>query len=85
MVSKDFVIRFVDDNKVIFDEVKPSFFEMTVAMAFVYFKQENVDFAVIEVGLGGRHQPAQRLYQLTAAKILPHDKRQLERMPKQRL
>lgn len=54
MVSKDFVIRFVDDNKVIFDEVKPSFFEMTVAMAFVYFKQENVDFAVIEVGLGGR-------------------------------
>lgn len=54
MVSKDFVVQFVDDNKSIFDDIKPSFFEMTVAMSFVYFKQENVDFAVIEVGLGGR-------------------------------
>ncbi|MCA4895897.1 MAG: bifunctional folylpolyglutamate synthase/dihydrofolate synthase [Cytophagales bacterium] len=46
----DFVLRF----KPTIEEVKPSFFEITVAMAFEYFAQQQVDVAVIEVGLGGR-------------------------------
>lgn len=54
MVPRDYVIHFVKNNKEIFDELKPSFFEMTTAMAFCYFKEEKVDFAVIETGLGGR-------------------------------
>ncbi len=48
------VISFVEENKAIIEEVKPSFFEMTVAMAFKYFADQNVDVAVVEVGLGGR-------------------------------
>lgn len=54
MVPRDYVIQFVRNNKTVFDELKPSFFEMTTAMAFCYFKEEKVDFAVIETGLGGR-------------------------------
>ena len=54
MISQDYVTDFVRNNKEYFDKVKPSFFEMTVAMAFEYFAQQNVDIAVIEVGLGGR-------------------------------
>ncbi len=53
-MEKQFVIDFIADNKDFFLNVKPSFFEMTVAMAFMYFKQLNVDVAVIEVGMGGR-------------------------------
>ena len=56
-VSKKFVRSFVNDliEKGLFEsEVKPSFFEITVAMAFSYFKSEKVDIAVIETGLGGR-------------------------------
>ena len=53
-VSKDFVKRFVAQNKTNFEQIEPSFFEMTVAMAFDYFATEGVDIAVIEVGLGGR-------------------------------
>lgn len=53
-ISKNFVKRFVEDNTPLFENIKPSFFEMTVAMAFDYFKSEKVDIAVIEVGLGGR-------------------------------
>ena len=48
------VIRFVEEHSRIISELKPSFFEMTAAMAFVYFKECNVDIAVIEVGMGGR-------------------------------
>ncbi|MBU8892588.1 MAG: bifunctional folylpolyglutamate synthase/dihydrofolate synthase [Bacteroidales bacterium] len=54
MVPEDFVIKFVEKHQQKFQEVKPSFFEMTVAMAFEYFAQENVDVAVIETGMGGR-------------------------------
>lgn len=48
------VIEFVAKTKDIINDVEPSFFELTVAMAFDYFKSENIDVAVIEVGLGGR-------------------------------
>lgn len=54
MVSEKYVIEFVEDNKKLFSDMKPSFFEMTVAMAFKYFADQQVDIAVIEVGLGGR-------------------------------
>lgn len=53
-VSEDFVTSFVNLNQELIDEIKPSFFEMTVAMAFQYFAEAKVDVAVIEVGLGGR-------------------------------
>lgn len=53
-VSQGFVMNFVDRVKPLIDEIKPSFFEITVAMAFDYFAQEKVDVAVIETGLGGR-------------------------------
>ncbi len=53
-ISKTYVKRFVDENKTHFETIEPSFFEMTVAMAFDYFATEGVDIAVIEVGLGGR-------------------------------
>lgn len=54
MVSEQYVIDFVGQNQALFAELKPSFFEMTVAMAFQYFADTEVDIAVIEVGLGGR-------------------------------
>lgn len=53
-IPKEEVVRFVGDYKELFDRVQPSFFEMTVALAFDYFAREKVDIAVIEVGLGGR-------------------------------
>ena len=54
MVSEDFVCRFVEEAKPLIEERSPSFFEITTLMAFDYFRQSQVDFAVIEVGLGGR-------------------------------
>jgi dihydrofolate synthase/folylpolyglutamate synthase len=54
MIPEEAVVLWVDRHKLIFEELKPSFFEMTVAMAFDYFAQRDVDVAVIEVGLGGR-------------------------------
>ncbi len=48
------VVDFVKKHGKILDELKPSFFEMTVAMALNYFKEQQVDIAVIEVGMGGR-------------------------------
>ena len=54
MMSKDFVVDFVEKYGKVFDVIYPSFFEVCVAMAFSYFQQEKVDVAVIEVGLGGR-------------------------------
>ncbi len=53
-VSKNFVNQFVKKKNPLFESIQPSFFEMTVAMAFDYFRSEKVDIAVIEVGLGGR-------------------------------
>lgn len=54
MISEQAVVDFVASNKTTFEELSPSFFEMTVALAFEYFAKEKVDIAVIEVGLGGR-------------------------------
>ncbi|MCP4311721.1 MAG: bifunctional folylpolyglutamate synthase/dihydrofolate synthase [Bacteroidetes bacterium] len=53
-VPEKMVIRFVDMNQEIIKEISPSFFEMTVAMAFDYFAREGVDIAIIETGMGGR-------------------------------
>ena len=53
-VSKEWVCTFVSEKKKIIQEVSPSFFEWTVAMAFSYFKEQQVDWAIIETGLGGR-------------------------------
>lgn len=52
--DKQFVIDFVERERGFFEPLKPSFFELTTAMAFTYFAQQEVDIAVIEVGLGGR-------------------------------
>lgn len=54
MASEQFVIDFVEEQKELIESISPSFFEVTVAMAFGYFAKEKVDIAVIEVGLGGR-------------------------------
>lgn len=54
MVPEHYVTDFVGQNQTFFAGLKPSFFEMTVAMAFQYFADSEVDIAVIEVGLGGR-------------------------------
>ena len=54
MIDKDFVVDFVQRIQPAIDEIEPSFFEITVAMAFEYFVREGVDIAVIETGLGGR-------------------------------
>ncbi|MET6989760.1 bifunctional folylpolyglutamate synthase/dihydrofolate synthase [Sediminicola arcticus] len=53
-VDKDYVITFIEKNKMFLSENKLSFFEMTVGMAFDFFAIEQVDIAIIEVGLGGR-------------------------------
>ena len=53
-VSEDWVVAFVAKHKEIIEQIQPSFFEITVAMAFQVFKEEEVDIAVIETGLGGR-------------------------------
>ena len=54
LISKAEVVKFVEDYKEIFEKIEPSFFEWTVGLAFHYFAQQEVDVAVIEVGLGGR-------------------------------
>jgi dihydrofolate synthase/folylpolyglutamate synthase len=54
LVEEAFVVDFVNRIRATADAIEPSFFEATVAMAFDYFAQQQVDVAVIEVGLGGR-------------------------------
>jgi dihydrofolate synthase/folylpolyglutamate synthase len=54
MISEEFVVDFVALNKPFFEDNQLSFFEMTVGLAFDYFAKEQVDVAVIEVGMGGR-------------------------------
>ncbi|MCQ2325724.1 MAG: hypothetical protein MJZ58_05990, partial [Paludibacteraceae bacterium] len=53
-IPAEFVIAFIERHRAFLDEIKPSFFETTMALAFDYFRQQQVDVAVIEVGLGGR-------------------------------
>jgi dihydrofolate synthase/folylpolyglutamate synthase len=54
MISKDFIVDFIAENKPFFEFIQPSFFELTTGMAFAYFAQQQVDIAIVEVGLGGR-------------------------------
>ena len=53
-IPKVEVVKFVEEKKTIFENIEPSFFEWTVGLAFDYFAKQEVDVAVIEVGLGGR-------------------------------
>lgn len=54
MIPEDEVAKFISQHKNFFDQIRPSFFEMTVALAFDYFSRMNLDIAVVEAGLGGR-------------------------------
>ena len=54
MIPEEMVVQFVAENRAFLDELRPSFFETTMALAFWYFAQQQVDIAVVEVGLGGR-------------------------------
>lgn len=54
MISEEYVIDFVEHHRPFFESLQPSFFELTSSLAFDYFRSEKVDFAIIEVGLGGR-------------------------------
>lgn len=54
MISKEYVIDFVERHRTTFEPLHPSFFELTSTMAFDYFRAEKVDFAIIETGMGGR-------------------------------
>jgi dihydrofolate synthase/folylpolyglutamate synthase len=62
MISEEEVVSFVEKHKLIIKTVEPSFFEMTVAMAFNHFANKEVDVAVIEVGLGGRLDSTNIIY-----------------------
>jgi dihydrofolate synthase/folylpolyglutamate synthase len=53
-ISETFVCDFIEKHKVFLEKNELSFFEMTVGLAFDYFKKEKIDLAVIEVGMGGR-------------------------------
>lgn len=53
-IPEQYVIDFVEDNRAFFEPLHPSFFELTTAMAFKYFADQKIDYAVVEVGLGGR-------------------------------
>ena len=52
--DREFVFNFIQKLKNLPEDIRPSFFEYTTVMAFEYFQQKRVDFAIIEVGLGGR-------------------------------
>ncbi len=53
-IPEEEVTRFINDHNQVIRKVSPSFFEMTVAMAFDYFAREEVEMAIIETGMGGR-------------------------------
>ncbi len=53
-IDKNFVVKFITENRQFYEPLKPSFFELTTAMAFRYFADCKVDIAIIETGLGGR-------------------------------
>ena len=54
MIEQKFVVDFIERLQPLIKEIEPSFFEITVAMAFEYFVHHQVDIAIVEVGLGGR-------------------------------
>lgn len=53
-ISEEYVTKFIEKERSFFEPLKATFFEVTTAMAFKYFSEQDVDIAVIEVGLGGR-------------------------------
>lgn len=53
MISQERVIQYVEKEYTFFNSIHPSFFEVTTALAFLYFAEKDVDIAVIEVGMGG--------------------------------
>lgn len=53
-INKNFIINFIAKYYFFFESIHPSFFELTTSMAFLYFAEQAVDIAIIEVGLGGR-------------------------------
>lgn len=54
MIAQDFVVSFTEEVQPLIERIEPSFFELTVAMAFEWFARQQVDVAIIETGLGGR-------------------------------
>ena len=54
MIPEENVVNFISEHQDILKKIEPSFFEMTVGMAFDYFAKEHVDIAIVEVGMGGR-------------------------------
>ena len=61
-VPENYVTSFIKENQVFFEEIKPSFFEMSVAMAFNFFEKQKIDVAVVEVGMGGRLDSTNIIY-----------------------
>lgn len=53
-INREYVVNYVEENRGLFESVGATFFEITTAMAFKYFAENNVDIAIVEVGLGGR-------------------------------
>ena len=53
-IDRGYVMDFVENNRDQFELIKPSFFEMTVCLAFKYFADQKVDIAIVETGMGGR-------------------------------
>ena len=54
MIEKDFIVDFINKYKADFEQIKPSFFEMTFALAMSWFSENKVDIAIVETGMGGR-------------------------------
>lgn len=54
MITEEYVVEFVEGYKDGFEEIEPSFFEMTAGLAFYHFAKEDVDIAILETGMGGR-------------------------------
>jgi len=54
MIGEEDVVEFIEQHQKEFEAIQPSFFEMTVAMAFWYFEQQGVEIAILETGMGGR-------------------------------
>ena len=54
LISKDYIVDFVEKYKTKLENIEPSFFEWSVGLAFDYFVNQEVDVAIMEVGLGGR-------------------------------
>ena len=71
-IEDEYIINFVRNIRAILEEIsrkrrRPSFFEVTTAMAFQYFKEKRCDFSIIEVGLGGRLDPTNVIHPIVSA------------------